>query len=145
MLNCTSAVSGFASNLPSAPTKTVLGCAVTVGRSCARPSVQARTTNETPAIEVFTIFSLKRSMRFIRLRRGYSKERPDGCNLRLRTQIRKGARIWEIRALRRNRLCNDSFALKKRTRVRGTPHNSTQRHLQRMIQTQFQRCSFIQL
>src|SRR5881397_985181 len=35
MLNCTSAVSGLASNLPSAPTKTVLGCAVTAGCSCA--------------------------------------------------------------------------------------------------------------
>src|SRR5712692_4910498 len=44
MLNCSSAVSGFASNRPSAPTKTVLGWAVIVGRSWAKASMPARST-----------------------------------------------------------------------------------------------------
>src|SRR5438270_13844161 len=41
MLNCTSAVSGGASNLPSAPVNRVLGAAFTVG-ACARRSGEDR-------------------------------------------------------------------------------------------------------
>src|SRR6266849_3326514 len=49
MLNCMRAVSGFASNFPSAPTKTVFGCAVRVGRSWAVAMEPIRTRNMSAA------------------------------------------------------------------------------------------------
>src|SRR2546428_1362889 len=67
MLNCSSAVSGFASNRPSAPTKTVLGWAVIVGRSCAKRNVQARSTGISKGVEVFMMSLLIGPREFIRL------------------------------------------------------------------------------
>src|ERR1700686_2490709 len=58
MSNCIKAVSGLASNFPSAPTRIVFGWALTVGRSCALASAPAK-SNTARKVTADFIFRLR--------------------------------------------------------------------------------------